>query len=93
MKRWEEGSIGDSRESWFRVFRIPYHVWKSEFVVELVESWGKFICVDERTTKEEAFDVARIIVKIKLDFRTPDLFPVNIDGKVNKLTIREGAWG
>lgn len=57
----------------------------------LAELWGAFICVDENTSKGDALDVARIMVKVPLSFKSPDFLIVNIDGLDFKLTIREDA--
>ncbi|XP_058746554.1 uncharacterized protein LOC131619483 [Vicia villosa] len=93
IKRWEEGTVGESRDVWLRIFGIPAHVWMSYFFVALAEVWLKFICVDERTAKGEAFDVARIMVKVNLYLKILDVFPVTIDGKMFNLVMREDAIG
>ncbi|XP_058746558.1 uncharacterized protein LOC131619486 [Vicia villosa] len=93
IKRWEEGTVGESRDVWLRIFGIPAHVWMSYFFVALAEVWLKFICVDERTAKGKAFDVARIMVKVNLYLKILDVFPVTIDGKMFNLVMREDAIG
>ncbi|XP_058783452.1 uncharacterized protein LOC131658139 [Vicia villosa] len=91
IKKWEEDMVGGSREVWLRIFGIPAHVWNSEFSVSLAEVWGTFICVDDRTSKGEALDVARIIVKVKLSTKISDSVSVIIDNKNFNLVVREDA--
>ncbi|XP_058732902.1 uncharacterized protein LOC131604483 [Vicia villosa] len=93
IKRWEEGMVAESRDVWLRIYGIPVHAWKSSFFVALAEVWGSFLCIDERTAKGDVFDVARILVKIRLDIQTPDAVQANIDGKPFNLVVREDATG
>ncbi|XP_058784214.1 uncharacterized protein LOC131658985 [Vicia villosa] len=89
IKKWEENMVDGSREVWLRIYGIPVHGWNPEFFIALAEVWRIFICVDERTSKGEAYDVARIRVKIKLSSKIPESVTVNIDNKSFILLVRE----
>lgn len=49
------------------------------------------MCIDDNTSKGEAFDVARILVNIPLSLCILDYVPVCIDGVIYNLCIREDA--
>ncbi|XP_058775277.1 uncharacterized protein LOC131649535 [Vicia villosa] len=93
IKKWEEGSVDGSRDVWVRIYGIPLHAWTAEFFVELAGSWGRFICVDENTSKGVAFDMARVMVNIPITRNIPETVPVNIDGRLFNLCVREDAVG
>lgn len=80
VKKWDAGAIDVGRDAWLRIYGIPAHVWKLEFVVALARKWGRFICLDDHTAKGEAFDVARIMINTPISLVIPDFVLVVIDG-------------
>ncbi|XP_058725835.1 uncharacterized protein LOC131597141 [Vicia villosa] len=80
IKKWEEGMMDDCRDAWIRIYGIHVHAWSSEFFVALAESWGRFICIDEITTKGYVFDVARVLDNIPIALTLPNAVTANIDG-------------
>lgn len=93
VKKWEEVMVDEYRDVWLRVYGIPAHVWHSEFFVALTEMWGSFSCIDDNTAIGEEFDLARIMVKVPISFKTLDTTDVNINEKVFKLMVREDVMG
>ncbi|XP_058732931.1 uncharacterized protein LOC131604513 [Vicia villosa] len=93
IKKWEEGMVEDSRDMWIRIYGIPALVWHSDFFVALAELWGRFICIDENTSKGAAFAMARMMVNVPISFKLPDSVTVNIDGKSFAIFLREDAMG
>lgn len=83
--------VGENKDVWLRFYGILVHIWNSEFFVSLAGSSGTFICIDENTAKGDVFDVARIMVKVHIPFKTPNFFSTKIDKKVFKLFVREDA--
>lgn len=71
-----------------RAYRILVVAWNSDFFVELVNSLGKFICVDDKTASGTQFNVTRLILEVPFNFRLGDFYPVYIEGKICNLILR-----
>lgn len=89
VEKWKAGCVDGNRDVWLRIYGVPLHAWCSEFFVSLGECWGRFICLDENTSKGEIFDVARLMVNIPISVKMPDYASVSIDGVIHNLYIRE----
>lgn len=74
IKRWKTKVV------WNRIFGVSIHVWNSKFFVELSIFLGVFICMDEHTASEGFFDVARIMVRVAIGFKTSEVIKLEVDG-------------
>lgn len=90
---WKASNVDDSRITWFRFYGIPCHPWCSNFCVLLANSVVVFVCVDEIKPAGSSMDIARIMVRILVDFTMMDTVQVLIDGEVFNLIMREDSYG
>ncbi|XP_058726669.1 uncharacterized protein LOC131598038 [Vicia villosa] len=93
IRRWKDADRDESRVVWLRVFGIPPLVWNSEFFRALGGSLGEFIRIDEHTASGECFDVARVMVRVKLFAAVPDSLKVIIDDIPFSLLLKEDSYG
>ncbi|GKV01050.1 hypothetical protein SLEP1_g13646 [Rubroshorea leprosula] len=66
VKPWSPTMVAKERFVWLRCLGVPLHVWGPEFFESMVAAWGKFISLDENTSKKRRFDVARILISTSI---------------------------
>ncbi|GKV34356.1 hypothetical protein SLEP1_g42732 [Rubroshorea leprosula] len=62
VKPWSPSLVAKERFVWLRCLGAPLHGWGPEFFESMVTAWGKFISLDDNTSKKRRFDVARILI-------------------------------
>lgn len=83
----------DSRVVWIRVLGISAHVWCAEFFVELAIHLGNFICIDEHTASGAYFNVVRLMLRVKIAFKTPEELKLTMDDTPFTIFLREDNYG
>ena len=63
------------------------HVWHEKFFASLGNSWGSFVCLDDKTKHRKRFDIARLLVSVESRLRIPSSVNVNVRGIDFKILI------
>ncbi|GLT95915.1 hypothetical protein SLE2022_135680 [Rubroshorea leprosula] len=62
VRPWTPEAVAKERFVWLRCQGAPLNVWGPEFFEKMACSWGKFICLDDNTSKRMRFDIARFLI-------------------------------
>ncbi|GKV02490.1 hypothetical protein SLEP1_g14923, partial [Rubroshorea leprosula] len=68
---------------------VPLHSWGSTFFSTLSCIWGKFITLDESTSKKKHFDIARFLICTPVMDSISKKIKVNINGTVYNIKVEE----
>ncbi|GKV51190.1 hypothetical protein SLEP1_g57860 [Rubroshorea leprosula] len=71
--------VANERFVWMRCLGAPIHAWGPDFFENMANAWGKFICLDDSTSKRRRFDIARFLISTLI----MDLISVKRQIKVN----------
>ncbi|GKU94766.1 hypothetical protein SLEP1_g8212 [Rubroshorea leprosula] len=66
VKPWSPTTVAKERFVWLRCLGAPLHAWGPEFFESMVTAWGKFISLDDNTSRKRRFDVARILISTSI---------------------------
>ncbi|GKU90659.1 hypothetical protein SLEP1_g4626 [Rubroshorea leprosula] len=66
IKPWSPITVAKERFVWLRCLGVPLHAWGPVFFESMVAAWGKFISLDDNTSKKRRFDVARILISTSI---------------------------
>ncbi|GKU91159.1 hypothetical protein SLEP1_g5069 [Rubroshorea leprosula] len=76
VKLWTPDMVATERFAWIRCQGVPLNAWKSDFFEKMSWPWGKFICLDDSTSKKRRFDIARFLIS------TPSMNSISITRQV-----------
>ncbi|GKU90856.1 hypothetical protein SLEP1_g4800 [Rubroshorea leprosula] len=62
VKPWTPTMVAKERFVWLRCQGFPTHVWGPEFFATIGNVWGKFISLDDSTSKKKQFDIGRLLI-------------------------------
>lgn len=93
IRPWKASNVDDGRVTWLHFYGIPYHAWCSDLFVYLENLLGAFVCIDKNTASEANVDIARIMVRVPVDFIMKDSVLVLVDGVEFTILMREGSYG
>lgn len=93
IRPWEPTMLDDERFVWVRLHGVPIHVWSVRFFAFLAASLGVFITVDDQTRNKSAFEVARMLIKVKSFKTLEENIPVSINGVVFVVRVVEERFG
>ncbi|GKV44689.1 hypothetical protein SLEP1_g51849 [Rubroshorea leprosula] len=79
VKPWSPSMVAKERFVWIRCQGVPMLAWGPDFFQSMAAAWGKFICVDDSTSKKRRFDVARFLISTSI----MDSISVNRQIKIN----------
>ena len=60
VRKWSVYYTCDTRRVWLDIFGIPPHGWKWDNFKNIVEIWGRFICLGKSTSHTESFKVMKV---------------------------------
>ncbi|GLT87925.1 hypothetical protein SLE2022_059760 [Rubroshorea leprosula] len=59
---WSPSMVAKERFVWIRCQGAPLHAWGPKFFESMASVWGKFISLDDSTSKRRRFDIARFLI-------------------------------
>ncbi|GKU99298.1 hypothetical protein SLEP1_g12166 [Rubroshorea leprosula] len=89
VKPWSSQMTTNERFAWIRCQGAPVNVWGSEFFSTMGSTWGKFMCLDNSTSKKERFDIARFFISTSIMETIKVTREVKINGSIFKLKFTE----
>ncbi|XP_058750274.1 uncharacterized protein LOC131623292 [Vicia villosa] len=89
IRPWNVLDVDTERTTWIRFFGVPCHAWKVEFFEKLVQTFGTYICSDESITERSGMEVARVLVRIPIEFMVSVFVNAKVDGVTFRLRLRE----
>ncbi|GKV28743.1 hypothetical protein SLEP1_g37755 [Rubroshorea leprosula] len=89
VRPWTPESVANERFVWVRCQGTPLNVWGLDFFEKMACSWGKFICLDDNTSKKMRFDIARFLISTPIRNTISFLRQVQINGRIYNLKFTE----
>ncbi|GLU02748.1 hypothetical protein SLE2022_199860 [Rubroshorea leprosula] len=89
VRPWTPQLTANERYVWIRCQGAPVNVWGSDFFSTMGCTWGKFMCLDDSTSKKERFDVARFLISTPIMETISVSREIKINGSFYKLKFTE----
>ncbi|GKV45749.1 hypothetical protein SLEP1_g52800 [Rubroshorea leprosula] len=89
IQLWSPNKIAHERFVWIRCQGAPLNVWGSDFFEKMGCSWGKFICLDDNTSKKKRFDIARMLISTPIMDTISVRRQIQINGSIYNLRFSE----
>ncbi|GKV45755.1 hypothetical protein SLEP1_g52805 [Rubroshorea leprosula] len=62
VTQWSPSMVAKERFVWIRCQGAPLHAWGPKFFESMASVWGKFISLDDSTSKRRRFDISRFLI-------------------------------
>ncbi|GKV23016.1 hypothetical protein SLEP1_g32806 [Rubroshorea leprosula] len=89
VKSWTPDMVASERYAWIRCQGVPLNAWKTDFFEKMSCSWGKFICLDDSTSKKRRFDIARFLISTPITNSISITRQVKINGSLYNIKFSE----
>ncbi|GKV41862.1 hypothetical protein SLEP1_g49342 [Rubroshorea leprosula] len=89
VRPWTPEMVAKERFVWIRGQGVPLNAWNTEFFEKMGCSWGKFICLDDSTSKRRRFDIARFLISTQIMDTIKVSRQVKINGSMYNLKFSE----
>ncbi|GKU89448.1 hypothetical protein SLEP1_g3583 [Rubroshorea leprosula] len=86
---WTPETVANERFVWMRCQWAPLNVWGADFFQKMGSSWGKFICLDDSTSKKKRFDIARFLISTPISNSISVLRRIKINGIIYNIKFTE----
>ncbi|GKV25194.1 hypothetical protein SLEP1_g34664 [Rubroshorea leprosula] len=86
---WTPEAIANERFVWIKCQGAPLNVWGPKFFENMACSWGKFICLDDTTSKRMRFDIARFLISTPIKNTISVLRQIKINGIIYNVKFSE----
>ncbi|GKV25907.1 hypothetical protein SLEP1_g35285 [Rubroshorea leprosula] len=85
VQPWSPNKITQERFVWIWCQGAPLNVWGSDFFEKMGSSWGKFICLDDNTSKKGRFNIARMLISTPIMDTISVRRQIKINGSIYSL--------
>ncbi|GKV12840.1 hypothetical protein SLEP1_g23934 [Rubroshorea leprosula] len=92
VKPWSPKEVAKERFAWIRCQRAPLHAWGPDFFERMSSAWGKFICLDDSTSKKRRFDIARFLISTPIMDSISVRRQIKVNGELFSLKFTEEEW-
>ncbi|GKV37223.1 hypothetical protein SLEP1_g45280 [Rubroshorea leprosula] len=89
VRPWTPEAVAKERFVWLRCQGAPLNVWGPEFFEKMASSWGKFICLDDNTSKRMRFDIARFLISTPIKNTISVLRQIKVNGIIYNMKFSE----
>ncbi|GKV32054.1 hypothetical protein SLEP1_g40687 [Rubroshorea leprosula] len=89
IQPWTPTAVAKERFVWMRCQGAPLHAWGPEFFEKMAVTWGKFICLDDNTSKKLRFDVARFLISTQIMNAISVMRRIKVNGDMYDLKFSE----
>ncbi|GKV47542.1 hypothetical protein SLEP1_g54439 [Rubroshorea leprosula] len=89
VRPWTPETVAKERFVWVRCQGAPLNVWGVDFFQKMGSSWGKFICLDDSTSKKKRFDIARFLISTPISNSISVLRQIKINGIIYNIKFTE----
>lgn len=89
----QKTDVDSEKVMWIKIFGVPCQAWSMKFSISLANKLGKFIWDDENTSQGKNFEVARIMIRVPLNFYLLEAINVLINEESVRLVLREDPFG
>ncbi|GLU18031.1 hypothetical protein SLE2022_343530 [Rubroshorea leprosula] len=89
VRPWTPETVANERFVWMRCQGAPLNVWGVDFFQKMGSSWGKFICLDDSTSKRKRFDIARFLISTPMTNSISVLRQIKINGIIYSIKFTE----
>ncbi|GKV44172.1 hypothetical protein SLEP1_g51378 [Rubroshorea leprosula] len=89
VRPWTPETVANERFVWMRCQGAPLNVWGVDFFQKMGSSWGKFVCLDDSTSKRKRFDIARFLISTPLTNSISVLRQIKINGVIYSIKFTE----
>ncbi|GKV27153.1 hypothetical protein SLEP1_g36356 [Rubroshorea leprosula] len=81
--------VANERFVWMRCQGAPLHAWDLEFFENMAVAWGKFICLDDSTSKKRRFNIARFLISTSIMDSISVKRQIRVNGVIYNLKFTE----
>ncbi|GLU08672.1 hypothetical protein SLE2022_255710 [Rubroshorea leprosula] len=89
VRPWKPEMVAKERFVWIRCQGVPLNAWSTEFFEKMGCSWGRFIFLDDSTSKRRRFDIARFLISTQIMDTIKVSRQVKINGSLYNLKFSE----
>ncbi|GKV50907.1 hypothetical protein SLEP1_g57586 [Rubroshorea leprosula] len=89
VRPWTPESVAKERFVWIRCQGAPLNVWGLDFFANMACSWGKFIYLDDNTSKKMRFDIARFLISTPISNTISVRRQIQINRRIYNLKFTE----
>ncbi|GKV49720.1 hypothetical protein SLEP1_g56454 [Rubroshorea leprosula] len=89
VRPWSADMVVKDRFVWIRCQGAPLNVWGTTFFESMACSWGKFMCLDDSTSKRKRFDIARLLISTQIMDNISVMRQIKINGSLYNLKFTE----
>ncbi|GKU96029.1 hypothetical protein SLEP1_g9310 [Rubroshorea leprosula] len=89
IKPWSPEIVATERFTWLKCQGMPVHGWNSDNFSTLGCLFGKFLCLDDSTSKRKRFDVARFLISTPIMEFISRTITVTVNGALYKIKVME----
>ncbi|GLU01660.1 hypothetical protein SLE2022_189590 [Rubroshorea leprosula] len=89
IQPWTPTAVAKERFVWMRCQGAPLHAWGQEFFEKMAVTWGKFMCLDDNTSRKLRFDVARFLISTQIMNPISVMRRIKVNGVMYDLKFTE----
>ncbi|GKU90553.1 hypothetical protein SLEP1_g4536 [Rubroshorea leprosula] len=89
VKPWTPELVVQERFVWIKCHGAPLDAWTSDFFEKMGCTWGKFICLDDRTSNKRIFDVAKLLISTHIMDSISVTRQIKINGVIYNVKFKE----
>lgn len=93
IRLWQISDVDNDMIMWVRLLGVPCHAWSVEFFMIVASVLGICVCVDDDTKAGRSMDIARVLIRVPIDFSLPSVLNISIDETKFLLMLREDTFG
>ncbi|GKV37516.1 hypothetical protein SLEP1_g45542 [Rubroshorea leprosula] len=86
---WSPSMVAKERFVWIRCQGAPLHAWGPKFFESMASVWGKFISLDDSTSKRRRFDIARFLISTTMMEAISVKRKIQVNGAMYELKFTE----
>ncbi|GKV46677.1 hypothetical protein SLEP1_g53653 [Rubroshorea leprosula] len=89
IKPWSLEIVATERFTWLKCQGMPVHGWNSDNFSTSSCLFGKFLCLDDSTSKRKRFDVARFLISTPIMEFISRTITITVNGALYKIKVME----
>ncbi|GKV11959.1 hypothetical protein SLEP1_g23168 [Rubroshorea leprosula] len=89
VRPWTPDMVSKERFVWMRCQGVPLNAWEPDFFATMGCAWGKFICLDDSTSKRKRFDIARFLISTPIMNTISVMRQVKVNGIIYNIKFTE----
>ncbi|GKV19934.1 hypothetical protein SLEP1_g30130 [Rubroshorea leprosula] len=89
IKPWNSAMVAQERFVWLRCQGVPVHAWGPKVFATIGSVWGKFLTLDDSTSRKLRFDIGRMLISTPvMDFISKSI-SIGVNGEPYTIKVME----